>query len=599
MQLPSLSDEQQALVDHADGHLFAEACPGAGKTRAIVARHLRRISEEPRKGIALLSFTNAAIDEVKGRCGDMPDALKAPHFVGTFDSFINRFISRPLYVRFYGKTPRFIESWQDTRHGSFRLPDMGRLPGFQLDWFMFDYTPDDQLRAALRDDWIPLRSARQMESYVIANRTRLEQEAVAHCRRLVTRNGLLSCAASRAMATGLLQRPAFAQRFGQLLANRFSEVIVDEAQDCGPEELLILTLLKQYGVTITAVADLDQSIYAFRRADPDGVRAFIEGLATVLPLNGNYRSSPAICALNNSLRASGRTEAATGGNASCELPVLLLEYRKPDEVAAAVDAVLAMHNRSRGEVIFLAHREADAIACSGGRGDQDSRRSNDVLGIAWAYTVLRSGSSTAAERHEAIRRLEKTLRKVANIDDEDETALDERWLRDTAYCLAGALNPAGVAARDYAAQVREYMKQIPWPTGVTPKDNLGAALKAPQESAWPASDDDASAAFPFATIHSAKGREFPTAVVVLPDKLRKDDDGKHALDHWDEGIPSEPRRVLYVGASRARTLLILAVHEDHANRVAGLLKRDGVLYDQVSLSAKSIAGHRNEAQRRG
>ena len=42
------------------------------------------------------------------------------------------------------------------------------------------------------------------------------------------------------------------------------------------------------------------------------------------------------------------------------------------------------------------------------------------------------------------------------------------------------------------------------------------------------------------------------------------------------------RRVLYVGASRAQTLLILAVHTDHANRVAGLLKRDGVLYDLVS-----------------
>ena len=68
--------------------------PGAGKTRAIVARYLSRVEQEPRKGIALLSFTNAAIDEVKGRCGDMPDALKAPHFVGTFDSFINRLAAR-------------------------------------------------------------------------------------------------------------------------------------------------------------------------------------------------------------------------------------------------------------------------------------------------------------------------------------------------------------------------------------------------------------------------------------------------------------------------------------------------------------------------
>jgi superfamily I DNA/RNA helicase len=567
-------------VDHADGHLFAEACPGAGKTRAIVSRYLRRASEEPRKGIALLSFTNAAIDEAKGRCGDMPDALKAPHFAGTFDSFINRFISRPLYVRYYDKTPRFIESWQDTKHGSFRLDEMDGLPSFELRWFLFDFV-DGQLRAALKDEWMDQRSERLLRQYITANRTLVEKRADLRCRSLV-RSGLVSCSASRAMATGLLQRPAVAQQFGQLLSNRFSEVIVDEAQDCGPEELFILRLLKQYGVTVVSVADLDQSIFAFRRADPDGVRAFTSELGTPLALNGNYRSSPAICTLNNSLRAGSRTEAATGGNASCDLPVLLLEYRKLDEVAAAVDAVLALHSRPRDEVIFLAHREADAIASSGGRGDQDSRRSNDVLGIAWAYKVLHSGNSTAAERHEAIRRVEKTLRKVVDIDDEDESALDERWLRDAAYRFAGALNPAGTAAKDYAAQVREYVKQIQWPTGIAPKENLGAALKAPQESAWPVSDGSTSAAFRSATIHSVKGHEFPTAVVILPEKLRRDDDGKHVLDHWDEDIPSEARRVLYVGASRAQTLLILAVHEDHANRVAGLLKRDGVMYDQSS-----------------
>jgi superfamily I DNA/RNA helicase len=583
----SLSDEQQGLVGHADGHLFAEACPGAGKTRAIVARYLRRAAEEPRKGIALLSFTNAAIDEVRRRCGDRPDALKAPHFVGTFDSFINRFVSRPLYVRYYDKTPRFIESWQDSKHGSFRLPDMDRLPDFQLDWFMFDYAPEGQLRATLVDSWIPLLPARLLKNYIIANRTRLEDRAVIRCRTLVTRHGLLSCAASRAMATGLLQRPTFTQRFGQLLANRFSEVIVDEAQDCGPEELLILKLLKQYGVAMVAVADLDQSIFAFRRADPDGVRAFVGELGTPLALNGNYRSSPAICALNNRLRYGGRAETASGENASCELPVLLLEYRNQDEVAPAIDVLLAVHDRSRSETVFLAHRESDAQACAGVRSDRDSRSSNSVLGVAWAHAILRSGSSTSADRLRAVRMVEKTLRNAANVDDEDEAALEERWLRDAAYRLAASLDPAGSAAKAYAQKVRDYVKQIPWPVGIIPKDNLGTFLKAPPDSAWLTSDEDASAAvFPFATIHSVKGREFPTAVVVLPQNLRMDSAGQHVLDHWDQGIGSEARRVLYVGASRAQTLLILAVHADHADRVAELLKRDGVPYDLASLSAK-------------
>ena len=125
MPLSSSVTSNGASWTTADGHLFAEACPGAGKTRAIVARYLRRTDEEPRKGIALLSFTNAAIDEVRRRCGDRPDALTAPHFVGTFDGFINRFITRPLYVHHYGKTPRFIESWQDTKDGQLPPPSHG------------------------------------------------------------------------------------------------------------------------------------------------------------------------------------------------------------------------------------------------------------------------------------------------------------------------------------------------------------------------------------------------------------------------------------------------------------------------------------------
>jgi superfamily I DNA/RNA helicase len=582
VQLPSLSDEQQGLVDHVKGHLFAEACPGAGKTRAIVTRFLRRAEAEPRKGVALVSFTNAAIDEVKARCGDRPDALKAPHFVGTFDSFINRFISRPLYVHYFKKTPHFIESWWDTKHGTLRLNDMERLPGAQLDWFMFDYGPDGQLRATLMDSRIPPIEARLLKSYVAANRPRLEEVAVARCRTLVKRYGLLSCEASRAMAADRLQRPQFTERFGQLLANRFCEVIVDEAQDCGPEELLILNLLKQYGVTIVAVADLDQSIFAFRRADPKGVRAFTQELGTPLALNGNYRSSPAICALNNSLRFGDRSETACGENALCEVPVLLLEYRKQDKVAAAVDTLLAVHERPRREAVVLAHRESDAQACAGVRGDRDSRSANAVLGIAWAHTMLRSGSSTGADRLRAVRTVEKNLRNVANVDDEDETALDDGWLRDAAYRLAASLDPAGSTAKAYAQTVRDYVKQIRWPAGTVPNDNLGAILKAPQDSAWPTPDEEAAAVFPFATIHSAKGRQFATAVVVLPQNLRTDPHNQHVLDHWEHGKDTEARRVLYVGASRAQTLLILAVHADHANRVAGLLKRDGIPYDLAS-----------------
>lgn len=568
MPSPGLSDEQRSLV-LADGNLFAEACPGAGKTRAIVARFLRRTAEEPRKGIALLSFTNAAIDEVKARCGDRSDALLVPHFVGTFDKFINRFITRPLYVQQYGKAPRFTDSWQGFQRASFRVPNMGHVPSFELDWFELDW----MLRATLKDDWVPFKHHGMLAPVISARRDELEERATRECRGLIA-SGNLSCAASRALAAGCLRRHETSQLFGTLLAARFNEVIVDEAQDCGPEELGVLELLKQFGVKVIAVADLDQSIFEFRRAEPQAVHAFADDLGVCLPLNGNWRSTPAICALNNSLRHGTCEETPLGDNASCVTPIQLVGFRSHGQVAAAVEILLAAHDVPRSEAIFLAHRGSDAQSCAGSPGDSTMRRTNSVLGVAWASAVLRSDSSAGRDRHQAVELVERTLRIVAGDSDQDGSGLDERWLRDTAVRLAASLDPSANTAKEFALAFRQYVQDIPWPAGTTPRVDLGALIKAPSPSEWLATKGENAAAFASATIHSVKGREYASVVVVLPKKLVPDPDNRHVLDHWEQGTPSELRRVLYVGASRAQRLLILAVHNDHLSRVTSLLNDD-------------------------
>ena len=65
-------------------------------------------------------------------------------------------------------------------------------------------------------------------------------------------------------------------------------------------------------------------------------------------------------------------------------------------------------------------------------------------------------------------------------------------------------------------------------------------------------------------------------------------DNRHVLDHWEQGTPSELRRVLYVGASRAQRLLILAVHTDHLSRVTSLLNDDDVPYELFEYLSASI-----------
>lgn len=100
---------QRSLIESESGGFF-EACPGAGKTQTIVERFARRGSARSRRGVALITFTNAAAEEAQRRCTHKPELLQAPNFVGTIDSFINRFFAAPFYKVKFRRSPTFWES---------------------------------------------------------------------------------------------------------------------------------------------------------------------------------------------------------------------------------------------------------------------------------------------------------------------------------------------------------------------------------------------------------------------------------------------------------------------------------------------------------
>jgi len=88
-------EQQDFLTD--EGHIVLCAVPGSGKT-FIVAKKIIKYLEDwsfPHRGIAALSFTNVASDEIRNQVSNTTYAysdIGYPHFVGTLDSFINNFI---------------------------------------------------------------------------------------------------------------------------------------------------------------------------------------------------------------------------------------------------------------------------------------------------------------------------------------------------------------------------------------------------------------------------------------------------------------------------------------------------------------------------
>lgn len=91
----------------------AQSCPGSGKTTLVAAKLLllARKWREPYRGVCALTHTNVARDEITAKALEHPAGFKLltyPHFVGTIQEFVNRFLGLP-YVRACYEFKRLIE----------------------------------------------------------------------------------------------------------------------------------------------------------------------------------------------------------------------------------------------------------------------------------------------------------------------------------------------------------------------------------------------------------------------------------------------------------------------------------------------------------
>jgi DNA helicase II / ATP-dependent DNA helicase PcrA len=75
-----------------------------------------------------------------------------------------------------------------------------------------------------------------------------------------------------------------------------------------------------------------------------------------------------------------------------------------------------------------------------------------------------------------------------------------------------------------------------------------------------------------ATIHEAKGKEYDAVCVVIPPDIREPRRTEQLLTTWQNRADNEPKRVIYVGITRAKKLGVVAIPAAFADRVNGLLE---------------------------
>jgi hypothetical protein len=570
------TEEQRAFIEHPGG-AFVTACPGAGKTRAVVARVAHLVGAmPPRRGIAVLSFTNSAIDEFVARCHKegIAHALKHPGFAGTFDSFLRQFLFLPGGIEGFPSRPVVVDSW-DTIGIEIRLNGANAFAGGGVSLDRFDAETNAIDPRAIGNAALRAHVEEHRPAYENAARSR---------RRNLCRAGYVSAADVRIQVLSRLQQNEWRASLGRALAARFHEIIVDEAQDCNPSDSQIIEWLRESGASVSIVADPDQAIYAFRHGHPAELASLAERFdeRSRLALTNNFRSSPAVCRVAATLRQRQVPDASVGETAVVNEPVHILSYhgnRVPDAVGRRFGEIFHAAGIPVADAIVLGHaRQAALRAC--GRGAEEEAGNSNVGRIARAVAGFWSTSGRA--RDDAIRTAERIILELMNQIDGSELprraaerrGIDYRWLRRCALRLVSQL-PRHCEATDNARGAWvETLRRTTAGLGLTIPAGRSINQFFPSRggATWHCVfEAENPQQIQSSTVHDAKGKEYGAVCVVIPPDRAPLRRTEALVTSWQARTDSEAKRVVYVGLTRARKVAAIAIPGSFLERVQAIL----------------------------
>lgn len=564
--------EQKAVINY-EGEAFIDACPGAGKTRVMVERAAGIFENIPYgRGVAFLSFTKAAIMELEKRLRQraiLPIPIY-PSFIGTFDSFVWHFFVAPFGAFGSENRPCLIPDFDNLSvipfEGAHALP----LSYFDRASGVMDH--DAAKRAGFDPTKRKVYQIKQYETTAVKLRTRLNSR------------GQLSFDDARQLALMRLDNLDISGRLARALRGRFLEIIVDEAQDCNPDDLRIIGWLRDSGLPVKVIGDPYQSIYQFRGGVTNELFAFREQFAEEnrLQLTGNFRSTPNICKAITCLRPSDwavQPDQSLGYYKELPHAVYVLSYKgrgvSPLIGARFVD-LLKKHREKISECPVVAATKDSAAKAVGkpvnhGSDAMTLRLADAVLNFHFAprYNHMKAAMEAV---HRIILEINGVLLDRSYYQHIQEQDIDPLSWRSGVINLLRDLR----FDRDRFADARVWHKYAKEQLckHVTPEaaHSIGNKLK------W---NDRIVDILSFAstndmvtqTIHSVKGLEFPAVCVVTTSNTLGS-----ILDFLESGAPedmAEEARELYVAASRAQKLLVFAVPASLSDRFAVHLRGQG------------------------
>ena len=271
---------QQSAITHGTGPALVSAGPGSGKTFVLIRRiqYLIQILGVPPKEILVLTFSKAAAIEMKTRFlnlqSEMPDTDISGVFFGTFHALFYRIL------RIYDTNHKFEIISENEKIKM--MKEILKSTGCKLtnSEFASELLSDLQSHKS-KDNPLSKYSSRHIEEKEFQRIVTLYEQTKKE-RGYLDFDDILYAARDYLVANpGVLAS----------VQKRFSFLLIDEFQDINPIQYEVISMIADAKKNIFAVGDDDQSIYAFRGANPKIMKEFLLDYpgAKHIALSNNYR----------------------------------------------------------------------------------------------------------------------------------------------------------------------------------------------------------------------------------------------------------------------------------------------------------------------
>lgn len=306
----TLNIRQSEAVEATEGRVRVVAGAGSGKTRVLAHRYAFLVNElgiSP-GNILCLTFTNKAAQEMKSRIARMVDRGSVNDFICTIHSFCVKFLRREIYRIGYPKNFTVLDEEDAKSLAKQAMEEFGvdrrkltaerfltkvaALKGYNID-------------AYIQRHLLPASSPECPDELVRYIRLQLKHYALDY-------DDLIY------FTIYILNHFEDARRYW---TDKLNYIMVDEVQDCSSDDWKLLNILASGHGNLFVVGDPDQAIYEWRGANP---KIFVDfKAATDVILNENYRSTPDILEIANSIISNNRNRVPK------ELYTMRLNERRP------------------------------------------------------------------------------------------------------------------------------------------------------------------------------------------------------------------------------------------------------------------------------